>query len=53
MKVKELILELMKIEKDEAMVVIDRDENGWHAIENVTIVDGEDDDQLISINISH
>jgi hypothetical protein len=49
MKVKDLIKDLKKF-NPEMVVVIDRDEYGWLPIEDVTEVDGEYGDKLISIN---
>lgn len=52
MKVKEL-MEILEKQDPNHMVVIDRDDDGWLAIKGITLVDGEDDDKLVSINIDH
>lgn len=49
MKVRELIEKLEKVDGSKE-VVIQRDDNGWFEPHNVTVVKGEDEEWLVSIN---
>ena len=53
MKIKELI-DTLKRFPENTMVVIEHEKDvGWHSIGNIELVDGEDDDKLVSINFDN